>query len=101
MQHHDPEKWKKKFKMLFEREKIIAFGKTSSPMIDLKKLNFNAQAANIETDPSPRALRLLGKEVLQLAKFWVLFLTLAKVEKLTKGIEDLKKWNVEDSEENR
>ena len=24
--HHDPEKWKKKFKLLFEREKIISFG---------------------------------------------------------------------------
>ena len=50
--------------MLFEREKIIAFGKTSSYMIDLKKLNFNVEAVSTETDPSPRALRPLGKEVL-------------------------------------
>ena len=26
LQHHDPLKWKKKFKLLFEREKIIDFG---------------------------------------------------------------------------
>lgn len=26
LQHHDPLKWKKKFKMLFQREKIIDFG---------------------------------------------------------------------------
>ena len=79
LQHHDPEKWKKKFKMLFEREKIIAFGKTSSYMIDLKKLSFNVEQVQTETDPSPRALRPLGKDVLALSKFWVLFLSLTNV----------------------
>lgn len=33
LQHHDPEKWKKKFKLLFDREKIISFGQ-ASPTFD-------------------------------------------------------------------
>jgi hypothetical protein len=34
--HHNPEKWKMKFKMLFEREKIISFSGELS--VDLKKM---------------------------------------------------------------
>ena len=42
LQHHDPQKWRKKFKMLFDREKIIYFGPQHKHQIDLNKLEFDA-----------------------------------------------------------
>ena len=39
LQHHDPEKWKKKFKMLFEREKIVSFGKQGC-IVDFRRIKF-------------------------------------------------------------
>ena len=72
LQHHDPEKWKKKFKLLFDREKIIAFDGTS-PSVDLKRIKF----ANIE---QIKPLKSLGKTIIGLAKFWVLYLTLCGTE---------------------
>ena len=70
-------------------------------MIDLRKLQFNAEKVQEEANPSPRALRPLGKEILSLAKFWVLYLSIVGVSQLPNGVADLKKWSVEDSEENQ
>ena len=41
LQHHDPQKWKKKFKMLFDREKIVDFGLPHKKQIDLRKLSYD------------------------------------------------------------
>jgi len=36
LMHHNPEKWKMKFKMLFERERIVTF--SGEINVDLKKI---------------------------------------------------------------
>ncbi len=64
---HDPEKWKKKFIMVFNRERVIDFtgGSNISPF-DVKHLNVKLKALNKQ-----------GERILkQSAKFWIVFLKL-------------------------
>ena len=97
LQHHDPQKWKKKFKTLFDREKIIHFGPQHQTQIDLRKLEFSAEKHVV------RSKKQLGGEILSMAKFWILFLTLAKKESkiLHNGLSDLAQYGLEDSYDNR
>ena len=37
LMHHNPDKWKMKFKGLFEREKIISFDSGRTSTVDLKR----------------------------------------------------------------
>jgi hypothetical protein len=64
---HDPEKWKKKFIMVFNREKVIDFtGGLNLPQFDVKHLNVKLRALNKQ-----------GERILkQSAKFWIVFLKL-------------------------
>jgi hypothetical protein len=65
LQHHDPDKWRKKFKMLFEREKIIAFGKNSGSTVDLKRPKIELPPSGEDADQIyPKALKPVGKEIL-------------------------------------
>ena len=90
-------KWKKKFKMLFDREKIIDFGAPHKTQIDLRKLEFTPDRQVV------KPLKQLGQEILGMAKFWILFLTLAKKEAATleRGLADLAVYGLENSCDNR
>ena len=92
MQHHDPEKWKKKFKLLFDREKIIGFD-GSNPSVDLKRVKYMGCE-------KLQPLKPLGKAVIGLAKFWVLYLTLCGVQQLENGMDDVME-HIEDTIDNR
>ena len=97
LQHHDPLKWKKKFKMLFQREKIIDFGLAHKTQIDLRKLEFNPSQQVV------KPLKQLGQEILANPKFWILYLTLAKPgsTQLWNSLDDLTIYGVENSYDNR
>ena len=92
LQHHDPEKWKKKFKLLLDREKIIAFDGVN-PSIDIKRMKFKGFDQITPLKP-------LGKTIIGLAKFWVLYLTLCGVKQLENGMDDIMQ-HVEDTIDNR
>ena len=96
LQHHDPEKWKKKFKMLFEREKIVSFGKQGC-IVDFRRIKFSPCQQDGPL-PQIKPLKSLGRDVLSLPKFWVLLLTLAKVESLEQGLYDLSLYLTESAE---
>ena len=38
LMHHNPDKWKMKFKMLLERERVISLDSGRSTSVDLRKL---------------------------------------------------------------
>jgi hypothetical protein len=38
LMHHQPDRWKMKFKVIFEREKIISFDSGRTSTVDLKRL---------------------------------------------------------------
>jgi hypothetical protein len=97
LQHHDPEKWKKKFKVLFDREKIIHFGQASLDL-NLKRVKFSPCSSG--DDVQLKSMKPLGTEVLATAKFWVLYLTLAGVPQLVNGMKDLASY-IENTAENR
>ena len=40
-------KWKKKFKLLFDREKIIDFGPKHKTSIDIRKLEFSINGGQV------------------------------------------------------
>ena len=62
----DPDKWKKKFRFLFDREKCINFDATEGSHIFSKK--------GIVSTLEPKALKPLGVHVLEESStFWVLF----------------------------
>lgn len=62
----DPEKWRKKFKSLFEREKVLDFDATQGSQIFAKK--------GIITNLEPKAIKHLGYYILhESSSFWVLF----------------------------
>ena len=71
-------KWKKKFKLLFDREKIINFGIKHKNQIDLRRLEFSptplSTAAQRNSNLQP--LKQLGSEILSMAKFWMLYFNL-------------------------
>ena len=94
LMHHNPEKWKMKFKMLFEREKIISFSGEVS--IDLKKIK-STFFCNEEFD-QVQAIKPLGDEILRSAKFWVLLLALSSAPNLS--AEDLMDVRLTSSYEN-
>lgn len=71
----DPEKWKKKFKSLFDREKVIDFDQVQGSNLFAKK----GAITNFE----PKALKPLGSYILtESSSFWVLFCnyTRAKID---------------------
>ena len=84
--------------MLFDREKIINFGLRHKSQIDLRRLEFSSEK-NLQP------LKQLGSEILSMAKFWILFLTLAKKDGteiiLENGLVDLAIYGVENSYDNR
>ena len=70
LQHHDPETWKKKLKMLLDRERIIAFkGHTNG--LDIRKFakQFKSSTELIENTSHCKAV---GADILASPKFWVL-----------------------------
>ena len=100
LQHHDPMKWKKKFKMLFDRERIIDFGMKHKTQIDLRKFSFNPDCQVL------RPIKPLGQDILTMAKFWILYLTLTMKPNsaspiLERGLSELASYGVEDSCDNR
>lgn len=76
MQFFDPEKWRKKFKLLFDREKIIDFGQ---PIF--MTMSFNQESDELLPKTN------LGREVLASGKFWLLFLAFCKINRLDKRVE--------------
>ena len=52
------------------------------------------------SDAQLKSLKPLGTEVLAMPKFWVLYLTLAGLEKLENGMQDISGY-IEDVDENR
>jgi len=78
LQFFDPEKWRKKFKLLFDREKIIDF---KPPLTMQMTFDQNQQQLNAKS--------LLGQEILQSGKFWLLFLSFCKVKLLKQRIESI------------
>jgi hypothetical protein len=62
----DPDKWRKKFRFLFDREKCLNFDITEGSHIFAKK--------GIVTNLEPKVVKTLGKFVLEeCANFWILF----------------------------
>ena len=62
----DPDKWRKKFRFLFDREKCLNFDLTDGSHIFAKK--------GIVTNLEPKSTKALGKYVLEeCANFWILF----------------------------
>jgi len=60
---HDPEKWKKKFVMVFNREKVIDFTGNNFFPFELKQITGKPKACSKE-----------GKKILTSnARFWVIF----------------------------
>jgi len=90
-------KWKKKFKLLFDRERIIDFGPIHKTSIDLRKLDFSTERQVLFP------LKQLGQEILSMPKFWILLLTLAKQENCLRerGLAELAIYGVENSCDNR
>lgn len=87
LQHHDPEKWKKKLKMLLDRERLLVIDGHFAGL-DLRKIGkqFKNSQSLIE---SVKVNRPLGTELLALAKFWVMMFELAGITKL-ESIESLR-----------
>jgi len=66
MQNVDPDKWRKKFKFLFDREKVLNFDAQESSYLFAKK--------GIITKLEPAATKQLGSEIMNESEhFWVLF----------------------------
>jgi len=69
----DPDKWRKKFRFLFDREKVINFDEMEGSQIFLRK--------GIITNLEPKAIKPLGNYVLsECANFWVLFVNFTKAK---------------------
>ena len=96
LQHHDPEKWKKKLKMLLDRERIISF-EGHAGGLDIRKFarQFKASSELVESVSHCKAI---GAEILATPKFWVLVFCLAGLKRVDNGIGALK-W-VQPSSEN-
>ena len=92
-------KWKKKFCVLFDREKVINFGPQHKNHINFNKLEFSVDRQTLTP------LKQLGAEILSMAKFWILYLTLVGKGKtsimLENGLEDLAVYGVENTYDNR
>jgi hypothetical protein len=73
---HDFDKWKKKFFIVFNREKIIDFVGNPSVSLDQKNISFALNPITKE-----------GKKILtSSAKFWVIFIRLMQ-DKITEPIK--------------
>lgn len=99
----DPDKWKKKFKYLFDREKILCFDNQNSSNLFQRK--------GVITLLEPRPLSQLGQDILmENHHFWVLFTYYNKTkiefdidnrEKVRRQVVDNlfeDKWHIEDNQ---
>ena len=97
LQHHDPEKWKKKLKMLLDREHIIAIdGHSSGLNISKFAKQFQSSQCLIE---SIKHCKAVGADIMALPKFWAVLFTLGNVEKLDGGLSALARFNVPGTED--
>ena len=78
LMHHNPDKWKMKFKGIFEREKIISFDSGRTSTVDLKR--FKQTTFSEETFEQITVLKPLGEEILCQPKFWLLLISLSSVK---------------------
>jgi len=79
----DQDKWKKKFKLFFDREKLINFDLVGSSQLFLKK--------GIVTNMEPVALKKTGQDIIdENIKFWILFTNYCK-QKIMGDIEQREK----------
>lgn len=74
MRTHDPDQWRKRFRNVLDREKIIDFGRPLSLWMHFKQERV-------------QALNQVGATVLTMGKFWFLYLMYCNAERLQQRIE--------------